>query len=1077
MKFIRKNLIPFSLFTMMSTACLHQTALAQTGNPAIVKDAKTSDNTSPRISKVINEHWTFNYFPDTKADKGGFENPSFNDSKWPSVAVPHTWSTYETTGEVHPFIRNPSDKDNDYWWKGWGWYRKHFTIPVSQKGKRIFIEFDGVQKYSKVYINGKYLGDHKGGYGTFDFDLTDYIKFGEDNLLAVTVNNNLLDSYSIPPMRAGNFDVYGGIYRDTRLVIKSPVYIPMQGSASHEGGTFITTPKVNEKEGIVRVQTYVKNSLSQPKTCVVKTTIADATGSVVQVLTKTVTIPADSLQKIDQLSTAIKQPKLWSPETPYLYKVYSEVYDNNTLMDKMESPLGFRWFHWDYKQNFLYVNGKKVVIHGGNRHQEYPWLGDALPKWITEMDYRDMAENLNYNFMRTAHYPNDPLVYHLTDKFGIVIDEELPNIKNQEFNKEVQQQNLKEMIRRDRNHPSIMLWSMGNETNHAADSKWTLTEDTTRIITARRVLDNSQGDYAPHSDENLGIESLLRCTIRGWYNKDVKDLEPKDSQHAGTEEHQHEMLIQSGRLGTGNLCTWLYEDHGADREYLNSPLKHINPKGYVDLYRQPKYAYYLWQANYAKKPMVFIMPHFWRSQYLGQKKDITVDANADKVELFVNGVSQGVKHTNPGNYYSVVFKNVEVKNGELKAVAYKNGESVATSVKMAEAPAKIVLKTSHSNIKAAKNSVAIIVADITDKNGVHVYGATNPLKWSVKGPAKLVGPENYTTDINKHEEMDGIMYTDAPVANVIRSTGEKGDITITVQSPNLSSGTITIKAEELNDGIAEILEPALSNGGREKVVQNPEYASSGTTFPEVIKETVDELDMPGKKKEEYQAFIEKYMLDRNKAVDASGIEFRALVNLFASHMANNVGRLVADDYNFNIDHFNKAMYLKTQIEKTALPVAFKNSLRKHYADLYITKGVDKKLSKEEKSIRSIPVNGKMAIVSTKPVADKSINVFAKPNLDEIIKSIYPEASGMEADKLTSLKNYLADINPFIELTTTNSQIRGEEMKTKNIYTIDQDEVIWLPDYSTVTLKKLAEPKAPKIKEVKEKKEKKEKIKK
>ena len=134
-----------------------------------------------------------------------------------------------------------------------------------------------------------------------------------------------------------------------------------------------------------------------------------------------------------------------------------------------------------------------MVIHGGNRHQEYPWLGDAIPKWITEMDFQDMAENLNYNFMRTAHYPNDKYVYDLADKYGIVIDEESPSIKNQDFSAEVQEQQMKEMIRRDRNHPSIMLWSMGNETNHAVDSKFAVAEDTTRILTARRVSDGSAG--------------------------------------------------------------------------------------------------------------------------------------------------------------------------------------------------------------------------------------------------------------------------------------------------------------------------------------------------------------------------------------------------------------------------------------------------------------------------------------------------------------------------------------------------------------------------------------------------------
>ena len=324
-----------------------------------------------------------------------------------------------------------------------------------------------------------------------------------------------------------------------------------------------------------------------------------------------------------------------------------------------------------------------MVIHGGNRHQEYPWLGDAIPKWITLMDFTDIAENLNYNFMRTAHYPNDKYVYDLTDKFGIVIDEESPSIKNQEFSVEVQEQQMKEMIRRDRNHPSIMFWSMGNETNHAVDSKFAVAEDTTRILTARRVTDGSAGAFVKHTDENLAIENLLRCTIRGWYNKDVKNLEPTDAQQSGTEEHQQNMLKASGKFGTGNLCTWLYEDHGADREYLNSPLLHVNPKGYVDVYRVPKYAYYFWQATYYDKPMVFIQPHYWRSQYLGQKKDIVVNSNCEKVELKVNGVSKGLLSPDETNFHSVTFKDVPIEKGTLSAAGSKNGQPVTAQVVMA----------------------------------------------------------------------------------------------------------------------------------------------------------------------------------------------------------------------------------------------------------------------------------------------------------------------------------------------------------------------------------------------------------
>ena len=773
---------------------------------------------SRRINKIINNNWTFNYFADEKANKG-FQDPGFDDSSWPAVAIPHTWSTYETTGEVHPFIRNAAEKDDSYWWFGWGWYRKHFTINKEYMNRKVFMEFEGVQKYCKVWINGKYLGEHKGGYGSFDFDITRYLKPGKDNVLAIAVHNRQSDTYKIPPMAAGNFDIYGGIYRDVTLVLKDNLYIPMQGSASHEGGTFVTTPFVSETNGIARVQTWVKNDNKQPKNCTLKTYLVDAENTIVQTIETSSVVKPGELFKFDQTSVLLKNPHLWSQETPYLYKVYSEVFDGTTCVDNLSSPLGFRWVSWDYQNNFLHINGKMTVLHGGNRHQEYPWVGDALPKWITEMDFKDIAENLNYNFMRTVHYPNDKFVYELTDKYGIVIDEESPSIKNQVFSTEVQQQQMKEMIRRDRNHPSIMFWSMGNETNHAVDSKYAVTEDTTRILTARRVLEGSAGAFVTHTDDNLEIESVLRCTIRGWYNKDVKDLEPKNLQFCGTEEHQQQMLIESGRLGTGNLCTWLYEDHGCDREYLNSPLKHINPKGYVDAYRVPKYAYYLWEATYSKKPMIFILPHFWRSQYLGQQKDIRINSNCDTVELKINGLSQGFQYPNDSNYHSVTFNNIKIQHGTITATGKKDGKVASCQVVMAGEPAKIVLTASHKKLNASRSSVSIITADIVDAYGIHVYGAINTVKWTLTGPATFVGPSVYESDINKHEEMDGVMYTDMPVSNVIRATDKPGVIKIAVTASGLASGIIDVQSVKVVSDNSVIIEPVLLEVNRKPVVK------------------------------------------------------------------------------------------------------------------------------------------------------------------------------------------------------------------------------------------------------------------
>ncbi|MCJ7447661.1 MAG: DUF4982 domain-containing protein [Bacteroidales bacterium] len=1015
------------------------------------KSANTAKST--RIEKNINSQWTFNYFPDEKADTG-YESPGFDDSKWPAVSIPHTWMTYETTGDIHPFIKNAAENDNPYWWTGWGWYRKHFSIKKEFSGKKVFIEFEGVQKYCKIWINGKYLGDHKGGYGSFDFDLTGFINEGKDNVITVAVNNEQKDQFRIPPMAAGNFNVYGGIYRDVTIVLKDKLYIPMQGSAAHEGGTFVTTPKVSIKEGVVRIQTWVKNDYSQPKECILNTYILDAANKVVQVLTSRNTINAGQLFKFDQTSKPVKNPHLWSNENPYLYKIQSELVDGKTIVDNYSSPLGFRWFRWDYKENYLYVNGKKMVIHGGNRHQEYPWLGDAIPKWITVMDFRDIAENLNYNFMRTAHYPHDRLVYDLTDKYGIVINEESPSIKNQEFSPEVQEQQMKEMIRRDRNHPSIMFWSMGNETNHAVDSKFAVAEDTTRIITARRVLDGSAGAYVTHTDENLAIENLLRCTIRGWYNKDVKNLEPSDQQYCGTEEHQQNMLKASGRFGTGNLCTWLYEDHGADREYMNAPLLHVNPKGYVDVYRIPKYAYYFWQATYYEKPMVFIQPHFWRSQYLGQKKDIVVNSNCDRVELKVNGVSKGFQAPDETNFHSVIFEDVAIEKGTLSAVASKGGKTVTAQIIMAGEPAKIVLSGSHQKIKADRGSVAIITADIVDSKGNHIYGANNTIKWAVTGPATLAGPPVYESDINKYHQMDGVWYMDMPVSNVIRSTGKPGRLHITVSASGLASGSFDIEAEEIMPDNSVIIEPILGDEGRKPVAKATLIFDRLEEVPQEIKLTYNEFNAGSSDKSGYARLIRKHIMNNNPSVDSSSIEFISLIDLFTSHLLNNNGRLVADDYNFNVEHYNNCRLISGYINATKLPAVFKEGLKKYYTDAIICRGSEKNAGDEMNWMNWIPSGGTVVVSQegNTPSWPKGTIVTGKNDLADLITEVYPVFLKYNEEAKERALTFISKMNPYIQIISVSDQSReGDEKKiTKISYTAEKGKPILIPLIKFIT---------------------------
>lgn len=304
-----------------------------------------------RFEKTINSQWIFNFVPEN--DTTDYSSVSVADSGWQAISIPHTWSTFETTGDVHPFIKSPSEKDDPYWWYGVGWYKKKFIISGNQKQKNISLEFDGVMKNCRVFLNGRQIGAHLGGFTSFYLDITKLVRFNKENVLVVAVSNQRNDKFRVPPMTAGNWDLYGGIYRDVRLVIKDRLHIPFQGSHLHEGGTFITTPVVSEKEAVVSIRTFVKNTYQEAVKCKVVSVITTPENRILQILEKTETIQPNQLNCVGQLSSPVNNPELWSPENPQLYHVYTEIYVNGKLSDNYKSPLGFRYFSWDHSKKTI----------------------------------------------------------------------------------------------------------------------------------------------------------------------------------------------------------------------------------------------------------------------------------------------------------------------------------------------------------------------------------------------------------------------------------------------------------------------------------------------------------------------------------------------------------------------------------------------------------------------------------------------------------------------------------------------------------------------------------------------------
>ncbi len=402
-----------------------------------------------RYSSNFNRGWKFQLGDIAHADAAAFE-----DAQWDSANLPHSFSM--------PYFAA------DRFYVGYGWYRKHFQAPATWNDKRINLEFAGVFQATEVFVNGQRVGEHKGGYTGFTFDITDAVKTG-DNVVAVRVDN-LWDPRLAP--RAGEHVFSGGIYRDVRLVVTAPVHVAWYG-------TCVTTPQVSQASGAVNVRTEVVNGSGAARFVTVQTSVVDAKGKTVARMESTQVMGAKATNVFDQTSAPIARPKLWSPEHPNLYSVRTVVLDGGKPVDDYTSPLGFRWFKFTADQG-LFLNGEHYYFKGANVHQDHAGWGDAV---ADSGFYRDvkMMKEAGFDFIRGSHYPHAPAFATACDELGMLFWSENcfwgtagfrspwaasaypTNAADEAGFKESVKASLRDMIRINRNHPSIIVWSMDNE--------------------------------------------------------------------------------------------------------------------------------------------------------------------------------------------------------------------------------------------------------------------------------------------------------------------------------------------------------------------------------------------------------------------------------------------------------------------------------------------------------------------------------------------------------------------------------------------------------------------------------------
>jgi hypothetical protein len=402
----------------------------------------------------INREWKFKL-----GDYTGAEAKTYNDKDWSNINLPHNFSI--------PYFQSAQ------WYTGYGWYRKYFDVPAQCKTKRIFVEFEGAFRDAQIFVNGKLVGTHHGGYTGFSLDITDQVKTGK-NVLAVRLNNNW--NARLAP-RNGDHNFTGGIYRDVYLVVTNRVHVTWYG-------TFITTPNLSKESGVVNIRTEVRNDGQTPKDYTLKTDIVDSSGKIVASASSKQLIAPNATIEFNQTTPGIKAPKLWHPEHPFMYKAISSIMDGKTVLDYYETPFGFRWIEWTADKGF-FLNGEHYYFKGANVHQDHAGWASAVTNAAIHRDVR-MIKDCGMDFIRGSHYPHDPSFSDACDTLGILLWEENDfwgsggnqretdnwytgagaypmNKEDQPDFDESVKSDLREMIRVHRNHPSIVVWSMCNE--------------------------------------------------------------------------------------------------------------------------------------------------------------------------------------------------------------------------------------------------------------------------------------------------------------------------------------------------------------------------------------------------------------------------------------------------------------------------------------------------------------------------------------------------------------------------------------------------------------------------------------
>jgi beta-galactosidase len=770
-----------------------------------------------RQTQNFDHAWRFHL-----GDVAGAEATAFDDAAWRALDLPHDWSIEGEFSE-----QNPAGVAGGALPGGVGWYRKSFVVPRSDSGKLVFVEFDGVYRNSEVWINGQYLGKRPYGYSSFRYELPPQLRYGtERNVIAVRVDNS----------QQPNSRWYSGsgIYRHVRLVTTDPVHVD-------QWGTYITTPAASAESSRVTIRTTVRNERHGEQPVVLRTIVYDSAGKEVAAVSTAGRLLSDSATEIAQDLT-IARPTRWSPERPYLYRAVSRVMCGNRACDSYTTPFGVRSFTFKADSGF-FLNGRPLKIRGVCLHHDLGALGAAVNTRAVERQLEIMRA-MGANALRTSHNPPAPELLDLTDRMGFIVMDEAFDMwrkKKTDYDYHLDfdawhERDLSDMVRRDRNHPSVFIWSIGNEVME----QWTDGDSTAAPIARElegivRRLDPTRPITSANNNGSSGnplfhagaldllghnyhheawprfptqfpgakfiiTEAMSALNSRGVYEQ------PSDSvavYYTPYEKNRGPQPPRNGRISSydNRHAFWgsLHEEslrlferypflsgmfiwQGID--YLGEPTPYEWPArssyfGLVDLAGLPKDPFYLYQSVWTERPMLHLLPHWnWAA---GDTIDVWAYTNADEAELFLNGATLGVKRkTEPVSH---LMWRVAYAPGTLRAVARKNGRVTARAeVHTAGAPARIVLAPDRAGIRADGDDLSFVTVTVQDGAGVAVPAAEPLIRFRLSGDARIAGVDNGDQISHTSFQANQVRLFNGKALVIIRAGTRPGTVTLTADA-------------------------------------------------------------------------------------------------------------------------------------------------------------------------------------------------------------------------------------------------------------------------------------------------------